>query len=83
MYKIFRITYNDGDWPSGPPLHFFYIAQSKEEVIANSKQYQYFLESQKYSHGDIWIDEVNGLPYDFEFENFADFEITVSVRKVE
>lgn len=82
MYKIYKCWYNDGDWHSGPLPTFYYIAESEEEVKQNSKRYQDFLESQKISGGDIWISETDGLPYDFEFENRGDFEISVSVRKV-
>lgn len=81
MYKIFEITYNDGGWHSGGLPHFFYIAESKEEVIANSKKYQDYLERQQISGGDIWISEVSGLVRDFYFENLQDFNIKISVQK--
>lgn len=55
MYKIFRCTYNDGGWHSGDLAHFFYIAKSEEEVIANSKKYKQFLEWKECRGGDIWI----------------------------
>ena len=43
MYKIFKVTYNDGSWHSGDLPHFYYIAKSEEEVIDNSKEYQDYL----------------------------------------
>lgn len=81
MYKIFKVTYNDGGWHSGDLPHFFYIAKSKEEVIANSEEYQQYLDQQKKRGGGIWISEVSGLAEDFYFENLAEFDITVSVRR--
>lgn len=81
MYKIFKVTYNSGGWYSGEMPHFFYIAKSEEEVIANSKKYKEFLEWKERSRGDIWIHEVSGMVYDFEFENLKDFDITISVKK--
>lgn len=83
MYKIYKCWYNDGDWHSGPLPTFYYIAESEEEVKQNSKRFQDFLKSKEKRGGDIWISETDALPYDFEFENRGDFEITVSVRKVE
>ena len=83
MYKIYKCWYNDGDWHSGPLPTFYYIAKSEEEVKQNSRRYQDFLEKQKNRGGDIWIGETDGLPYDFEFENRGDFDITVSVREAE
>lgn len=53
MYKIFEITYNDGGWHSGDLPHFFYIAKNKEDVVANSKEYQKYLERQKNMGGNI------------------------------
>ena len=81
MYKIFEVTYNDGEWHSGGLPHFLYIAKSEEDVVANSKEYQDYLERQKRSNGDIWIHEVSGLVYKGYFENLKDFDITVSVKK--
>ena len=81
MYKIFKITYNDGGWHSGVLPHFFYIARNKEDVIDNSREYKRFLESKECWGGDIWISEVSGLAHDFEFENLKDFDITVSVKE--
>lgn len=87
MYKIFEVTYNDGSWHSGDLPHFYYIAESKENVIANSKKYQEYLERQKTYGGDIWISEISeaigthGLVYEFYFENLKDFDIEISVKK--
>jgi hypothetical protein len=55
MYKIFKITYNSGGWHSGDLPHFFYIAKSEAEIVANSKKYQEYLEWQKCGNGDIWV----------------------------
>jgi len=87
MYKIFKVTYNDGGWHSSELPHFFYIAESEEDIIANSKEYKDFLECQKTRGGDIWISEVSeaigthGLVYAFYFENLQDFDIEISVKK--
>lgn len=81
MYKIFKVTYNDGGWHSGDLPHFFYIAKSKEDVIANSKKYQEYVEMQKLSKGDIWLHEVSGMIEDFYFENLKDFDIKITIRK--
>ena len=80
MYKIFEITYNDGSWHSGDLPHFFYIAKSKEEVIANSRKYQDYLECQQVRGGDIWISEVSGLVRSIYFENLQDFNINISIQ---
>ena len=81
MYKIFKITYNDGGWHSGDLPHFFYIAKGKEDVIVNSEKYQKYLKRQECSGGDIWIDEVSGLVQDRYFENLKDFDIKITMRK--
>lgn len=89
MYKIFEVTYNDGGWHSGDLPHFFYIAKSKEDIVANSKKYQDYLERQKKRGGDIWINEMtcvvgtHGLVYDFYFENLEGFDIEMVVRKID
>lgn len=81
MYKIFEVTYNDGGWHSGDLPHFFYIAKSKEDVVANSKKYQDYLERQNNCGGDIWLHEVSGLVHNFYFENLEDFDIEITVRE--
>lgn len=81
MYKIFEVTYNDGGWHSGDFPHFFYIAKSEEEVIANSKNYQEYLGWQEKRGGSVWISEVSGLVRSFYFENLVDFDIDITVRK--
>lgn len=81
MYKIFEVTYNDGGWHSGDLPHFFYIAKSKEDVVANSKKYQDYLERQTNWGGDIWIHEVSGLAHSFYFENLQDFDVEITVRE--
>ena len=83
MYKIFEVTYNDGDWHSGGLPHFFYIAKSEEEVITNSKEYKEYLELNELrdNRGVIWIHETSGLEPRGYFENLVDFDIEVTVRK--
>ena len=87
MYKIFEITYNDGGWHSGDLPHFYYIAESEEDVVANSKEYQKYLEWQKNRGGSVWISErtravgAHGLVREFYFENLEGFDIEMSVRK--
>lgn len=81
MYKVFEVTYNDGDWHSGGPPYFYYIAKREEDIIANSRKYKDYLERQKKRGGDIWIHEASGLVNDFYFENLEDFDIEIIVRK--
>ena len=87
MYKIFKITYNDGDW--GGLSHFYYIAKNEKDVIENSKQYQEYIERQKKRGGDIWVTEITnvvgtyGLVYDFYFENLEGFDIEITIKQKE
>ena len=81
MYKIFKITYNDGGWHSGDLPHAYYIAKNEEEVIANSKQYAKFLEYKERSRGDIWIHEVNGPESTYDWENLKDFEMSITIKE--
>ena len=81
MYKIFKVTYNDGGWFTSGPPHFFYIAKSEEDVIANSKIYQKYLEYKNKRGGDIWIWEASGLEDEFFFENIKEFDIEINVKK--
>jgi hypothetical protein len=83
MYKIFNITYNDGGWHSGDLPNFYYIAKNQEEVIANSAKYYEYLKRREKRGGSVWIKEVSGLSYDFEFENLDGFDIEVTVRRKE
>ena len=80
-YKIYKITYNDGDWHSGPLPYFFYIAKNKEEIITNSRKYKEFENWHKHGGGDIWIHEYNGIGSPYDWENLDDFEITISVKE--
>lgn len=90
MYKIFKVTYNDGGWHSGDLPYFYYIAKSEEELVANSKKYQEYIDWQKNRGGNLWISEVSsaigmgnicGLTYNFYFENLEGFDIEMSVKK--
>lgn len=81
MYKIFRITYNDGGWHSGALPYFFYIAKNEEDVIAYSRRYQDFIRRQKLYGGDIWVYEASELVDSYDFENLADFNIEITLRK--
>lgn len=81
MYKIFKVTYNDGGWHSGGLPHFFYIAKNKEEVISNSKQYQDYLNLKQRRGGDIWVWEESDLINTRYCENSTEFDITVSITK--
>lgn len=81
MYKIFEVTYNDGGWHNGDLPHFFYIAKSKEDLVANSEKYQKYIDWQQCRGGDIWIHEVSGLAHNYYFENLKDFDIEITVRK--
>jgi hypothetical protein len=80
-YKIFKITYNDGEWHSGDLPHFYYIAKSKEEVITNSKEYTKFLKRKEDFGGSLWISEFNGIQSTFEWENLDEFNVTMLVTK--
>ena len=84
MYKIFKVTYNDGGWySSGGPPHFFYIAKSEEDIIANSEIYKQYLEWQERSngYGDIWIHEVSNITDYLRFENLEDFDVAMSIKR--
>lgn len=87
MYKIFKITYNDGDW--GGLLHFYYIAKNEKDVIENSKQYQEYIERQKNRGGDIWISKITNvidipdLFNEIKFENYKAFDIEITIREKE
>lgn len=90
MYKIFDVIYSHGRWHSGDLPHFYYIAKSKEDVIANSKKYQEFLKQKESYGGSVWIYEIHcvvntgeryGLVSRFEFENLEDFNIEMSINK--
>lgn len=80
-YKIFKVTYNDGEWHCGDLPHFYYIAKSKEEVIVNSKKYTEFLRRQETFGGSLWISEFNGIQSTFEWENLDDFDVAMIVTK--
>ena len=80
-YKIFKVTYNDGEWHSGDLPHFYYIAKSKEEIMVNSKKYAEFLQRQEKFGGDLWICEFNGIQSTFEWENLDDFDVTMLASK--
>lgn len=88
MFKLFRCTYNDGGWHSGDLPHFYYVAKNKEEVVANSKKYQEFIEWRDSRGGDVWISEIVSvvgshppLIYSFEAENLGDFELTLTIKE--
>lgn len=81
-WKIFKVTYNDGGWHCGDLPHFFYIARSEEEVIANSKRYAEFIERKELRGGYIWIIEFDGINYPAEWENLKDFEIYLSAKHI-
>lgn len=72
-YKIFEVTYNN-------VLSVLYIATSEEEVKANCKEYQIFLEYQKLRGGDILIKETKGLKSIY-IENLEDFNMEVKFEK--
>lgn len=80
MYKIFKVIYNDGGWHSGDLPHFFYIAKSKEEVIANSEKYKDYLERKECFGGDIWVGEVSSSHLNYDFENLKDFNIIIAAK---
>lgn len=82
-YKIFKITYNDGNWHCGDLPHFYYIAKNEEEVITNSKKYAEFLNRQKELGGSIWISEYNGIQSTFEWENIDYFDVMMVVNRKE
>ena len=89
MYKLFEITYNDGEWHSGSLPHFFYIATSEEELVANSERYRQYKERQMAQGGSVWINEItevvgrHGFLSVFEFENLDKFDISISVMEKE
>ena len=89
MYKIFKITYNDGGWYCGGLPHFYYIAKNEKDVIDNSKEYQEYIEMKKNRGGDIWISEITnvvgikGLVSEIKFENYKAFDIEITIKQKE
>lgn len=83
MFKIFKVTYNDGGWHTGSLPHFFYIAENEDDVIKHSKRYKDFLEQRDFGGGDIWITEMAGLYGTWDFENLEDFDISISAKEKE
>ena len=79
-WKVFKVTYNHGRWHSGELPHFYYIAKSKEELIANSIYYAHFIEKQKTNGGIIWIHEFNGIDYSSDWENLKDFNVCLVAK---
>ena len=79
-WKVFKVVYNHGRWHSGELPHFYYIARSEEEVIANSTSYAHFIERQESIGGDIWIHEFDGIDYPSEWENLKDFDVCLTVK---
>ena len=75
-YKIFKITYNDGGWHSGPLPSAFFIAKNKEEVMEKSEAYKKFEERL----GDIWISDFCDTSIYGDFENIEDFNIEIKPR---
>lgn len=81
MYKIFKVTYDNGGWhPAGGTPHFYYIAKSVEEVIAYSEKYKEFLKRRDESDGYLGVTEVSGFD-EIRFENIDKFDISVSINK--
>lgn len=74
-YKIFKVAYNDGAWRSGDLPHFYYVARSEKEVIAESKKYAEFVKRKESFGGQIWISEFNGIQSTYEWENIEKFNI--------
>jgi len=82
MYKIFKVTYDNGGWhPAGGTPHFYYIAKSVEEVIAYSEKYKEFLKRRDESDGYLSVTEASGLAEKYHFENIEDFDVLVSINK--
>ena len=79
MYKMFVIIYNSGCYSSNVP-HTYYIAQNKEEVIANSKRYKEFTRHVELFGGEISITEVN-FEEEYDFENLKDFNINFTRKE--
>lgn len=72
MYKLYKITYNDGKWHSGDLPSNYYVAQNIEEVKANSKSYAEFEERAKQCGGDVWVTDATAT---HKFENLQAFEL--------
>ena len=77
-YKIFKITYNDGGWHSGPLPTAFFIAKNEEEVIEKSEAYKKF----EKKPGDIWISEFCDTSIYKNIENMEDFNIEINPKEL-
>lgn len=54
MLKIYKVTFNDGDWHSGELAYQMEVAETKEEAIENA-----LVKSKYYSIGsDVWATEL-------------------------
>lgn len=75
LFKIFEISFNDGEFHNGELPRTYYIAKNIEDVKANSKSYKYFSELK----GDVQIiDIANTSKWPSHcFENFKDFTINI------
>ena len=82
MYKLFKITYNSGQYCSEELLKAYYIAQNEEEVMTNSERYKEFIKKKEFFGGEIWVTEVDLDRHDYCFENLIDFNINF-IRKEE
>lgn len=78
MYKLYKITYNDGKWHSGDLPSSYYVAQSIEEVKANSKSYAEFEERSRRHGGNIWVTEATTM---HKFENLQSFELHIKTKE--
>lgn len=78
MYKLYKITYNDGGWHSGDLPTSYYVAQSVEEVKANSKSYANFESKAKRLGGCVWVTDATAM---HKFENLQAFELHIKNKE--
>lgn len=79
--KLYRITYNDGDWYIGGPPTIYFIANSVEEVKEKSDFYKRYKEQQElfpYTSLKIW--EVTNL-CELNIENGRSFNVTFNEKE--
>ena len=88
-YKIFKVSYNDGECRSGDLPHFFYIARNENEVATKSQKYKEFLERSAAREevfgypARIYIYEVLTIIPEHYVENLNDFDISITIKEKE
>ena len=61
MLKIYKVTFNDGGWHSGPLPNYMTVAESEDEAIKKIKE-----EHTHYNKWDVWATEFKMKGYVIE-----------------